>query len=221
MEIKDCWYKKICNNECSEACMRFMCMKSLFDNSQIPEYMWKSKDLTCKELDRSAFEQLKTIEDNVELFVSTGRNVLIHSETCGNGKTSWAVKIMRKYFDKIWHIAGFNCHGLFVNVPKFLYNCKRSISQDVEGFEEMCNLINDCDLVIWDDVATGDLTSYEHQILLQYIDSRLNSGKANIFTANGNKEQLMEKLGDRLASRILGCSEAVEFRENDKRSSAI
>lgn len=217
MKVENCWYKKICNNECSESCMRFVCMKSLFENSHIPEYMWENKTLVCGENDKPAFDLLKGIEDNIEVFVEAGRNVLIHSENCGNGKTSWAIKIMRKYFDKIWHLSGFNCHGLFVNVPQFLYNCKRSISQKVEGFEELCNHINECDLVIWDDVATGDLTSYEHQILLQYIDNRINSGKSNIFTANGNKEQLKNKLGDRLASRIIGCSESVELREHDKR----
>ena len=218
MIVEDCWYKKICHKKCSESCIRFICMRTLFENSRIPEYMWKNKNLECSELDRKAFEQLHAIEDNVEVFVDAGRNVLIHSEICGNGKTSWSVKIMRKYFDKIWHLSGFNCHGLFVNVPQFLYNCKRSISQNVEGFEELCNLISECDLVIWDDVATGDLTSYEHQILLQYIDDRINSGKSNIFTANGNIADLYKKLGDRLSSRIIRNSECIELREEDKRS---
>ena len=106
---------------------------------------------------------------------------------------------------------------MFVSVHKFLYNCKRSISQDVKGFEELCNLISDVDLVIWDDIGEMKASDYEHQILFQYIDDRINSKKSNIYTSNKNKGQLEDVLGVRLASRIYNCSECIEFLEEDKR----
>ena len=55
-----------------------------------------------------------------------------------------------------------------------------------------------------------------HQILFQYIDDRICSGKANIFTGNHNREECVTTIGDRLTSRIFS-EYAIEFVEGDKR----
>ena len=179
--------------------------------------MWGYKELVCHEKDLQVYKQLQAKSDSILNFIANGNNLYIYSENCGNGKTTWAIRLMYSYFDKIWHKSCFDCKALFVSVPKFLYNCKRSISQDVKGFEELCNLISEVDLVIWDDIGEMKASDYEHQILFQYIDDRINSKKSNIYTSNKNKEQLEDVLGVRLASRIYNCSECIEFVEEDKR----
>ena len=217
MDINECWYKRKCTNKCSESCIRYRLMYSLFEQSMLPESQWFYKDLRCDEYgDYPAFMQLKDISDNIIDFVARGNQLYIYSETCGNGKTSWAIRLMYSYFDKIWHKSSLDCKALFVNTSKFLYNCKRSISQQVDGFEELCNKIADVDLVIWDDVTCAKVTDYEHQILFQYIDDRICSGKANIFTGNHDREECVATIGDRLPSRIFS-EYAIEFVEGDKR----
>ena len=217
MNIDTCWYKRICTEQCSENCIRYKLMYSLFKQSRLPEAQWDYKYLVCNGADLSNFTQLKAKSESILKFISNGNNLYIYSANCGNGKTSWAIRLMYSYFDKIWHKSCFDCKALFVSVPKFLYNCKRSISQDVKGFEELCNLISEVDLVIWDDIGEMKASDYEHQILFQYIDDRINSKKSNIYTSNKNKEQLEDVLGVRLASRIYNCSECIEFLEEDKR----
>lgn len=217
MNIDTCWYKRVCTEKCTENCIRYKLMYSLFKQSRLPEAQWDYKYLVCNGADLSNFTQLKAKSESILNFIANGNNLYIHSENCGNGKTSWAIRLMYSYFDKVWHKSCFDCKALFVSVPKFLYNCKRSISQDVKGFEELCNLINEVDLVIWDDIGEMKASDYEHQILFQYIDDRINSKKSNIYTSNKNKEQLEDVLGVRLASRIYNCSECIEFVEEDKR----
>ena len=218
MDIEKCWYGKVCQEICTENCIRYKLMYSLFKQSQLPEPLWTYKDLTCsKNGDMRAFKYLRDISKSIDEFVEDGRNLYIYSQNAGNGKTSWAIRLMYSYFDKIWHKSCFDCRALFVNVPTFLYNCKRSISQDIKGFEDLCRLISEVDLVIWDDIAESNATSYEHQILLQYIDGRINASKSNIYTSNKNLEQLKDSIGERLASRVFNCSEKVEFIEPDKR----
>jgi DNA replication protein DnaC len=192
-------------------------MYSLFKQSNLPEALWNYKELMCHEKDLQVYKKLQAKSDAILNFIEEGNNLYIYSENCGNGKTTWAIRLMYSYFDKIWHKSCFDCKALFVSVPKFLYNCKRSISQDVKGFEELCNLISEVDFVIWDDVGEMKASDYEHQILFQYIDNRINSKKSNIYTSNKNKEQLEDVLGVRLASRIYNCSECIEFVEEDKR----
>ena len=217
MNIQSCWYKRICTEQCSENCIRYKLMYSLFKQSNLPEALWDYKELICHEKDLQVYKQLQAKSDAILNFIESGNNLYIYSENCGNGKTTWAIRLMYSYFDKIWHKSCFDCKALFVSVPKFLYNCKRSISQDVKGFEELCNLISEVDLVIWDDIGEMKASDYEHQILFQYIDDRINSKKSNIYTSNKNKEQLEDVLGVRLASRIYNCSECIEFVEEDKR----
>ena len=217
MNIQSCWYKRICTEQCSENCIRYKLMYSLFKQSNLPEALWDYKVLVCNEKDFSAYKKLQEKSDAILNFIEEGNNLYIYSENCGNGKTTWAIRLMYSYFDKIWHKSCFDCKALFVSVPKFLYNCKRSISQDVKGFEELCNLISEVDLVIWDDIGEMKASDYEHQILFQYIDDRINSKKSNIYTSNKNKGQLEDVLGVRLTSRIYNCSECIEFLEEDKR----
>ena len=217
MNIQSCWYKRICTEQCSENCIRYKLMYSLFKQSNLPEALWNYKELVCYEKDLQVYKKLQAKSDAILNFIEAGNNLYIYSENCGNGKTTWAIRLMYSYFDKIWHKSCFDCKALFVSVPKFLYNCKRSISQDVKGFEELCNLISEVDLVIWDDIGEMKASDYEHQILFQYIDDRINSKKSNIYTSNKNKEQLEDVLGVRLASRIYNCSECIEFLEEDKR----
>ena len=217
MNIQSCWYNRICTEQCSENCIRYKLMYSLFKQSNLPEALWNYKELICHEKDLQVYKQLQAKSDAILNFIEAGNNLYIYSENCGNGKTTWAIRLMYSYFDKIWHKSCFDCKALFVSVPKFLYNCKRSISQDVKGFEELCNLISEVDLVIWDDIGEMKASDYEHQILFQYIDDRINSKKSNIYTSNKNKEQLEDVLGVRLASRIYNCSECIEFLEEDKR----
>lgn len=217
MNIQNCWYKRICTEQCSENCIRYKLMYSLFKQSNLPEALWDYKELICHEKDLQVYKKLQAKSDAILNFIEEGNNLYIYSENCGNGKTTWAIRLMYSYFDKIWHKSCFDCKALFVSVPKFLYNCKRSISQDVKGFGELCNLISDVDLVIWDDIGEMKASDYEHQILFQYIDDRINSKKSNIYTSNKNKGQLEDVLGVRLASRIYNCSECIEFLEEDKR----
>ena len=217
MNIQNCWYKRICTEQCSENCIRYKLMYSLFKQSNLPEALWNYRELICHEKDLQVYKKLQAKSDAILNFIKTGNNLYIYSENCGNGKTTWAIRLMYSYFDKIWHKSCFDCKALFVSVPKFLYNCKRSISQDIKGFEELCNLISEVDLVIWDDIGEMKASDYEHQILFQYIDDRINSKKSNIYTSNKNKGQLEDVLGVRLASRIYNCSECIEFLEEDKR----
>lgn len=217
MNIQNCWYKRICTEQCSKNCIRYKLMYSLFKQSNLPEALWNYRELICHEKDLQVYKKLQAKSDAILNFIETGNNLYIYSENCGNGKTTWAIRLMYSYFDKIWHKSCFDCKALFVSVPKFLYNCKRSISQDIKDFEELCNLISEVDLVIWDDIGEMKASDYEHQILFQYIDDRINSKKSNIYTSNKNKGQLEDVLGVRLASRIYNCSECVEFLEEDKR----
>lgn len=167
--------------------------------------------------DRDAFITLKSIEKNIVSFVSQGQNLYIHSTRCGNGKTAWALRLMQAYFNSIWHKTDFRCRGLFVNVPRYLIALKESITKPSAYVDAIKDNILDADIVIFDELGTKVVTTYEHEYLLSSINARLDASKTCIYTSNLSPTELRGSLGDRLYSRVVHCSTEIELFGRDKR----
>lgn len=216
-----CWYESVCGirkEDCYKACTRYHEMKYLMDTSNIPRSRQLPSVLEPDVCDLTAFYRLAEIKDNIVDFVDNGKNLYIMSSTVGNGKTSWALKLILKYFDRVWDGNGFVPRGVFIHVPTFLLKCKDFKNSDPE-FEELKKLLLDVDLVVWDDIASTSTTEYDITQLLMYIDARSFSEKSNIYTGNIVDRDTMEKmLGAKLVSRIWGSNtEIIEFNGGERR----
>ena len=212
-----CWYKNVCQNKCIDSCIRYMEMDFLLYHSQIPKKQQFPISLVPENKDYDNFVYLADIKDDIVNFVNNGENLYITSNYTGNGKTSWAIKMLLKYFDSVWSGNGFRIRGVFIHVPTFLNKLKSDIKNPDLEFESLVSCLVDVDLVIWDDIASTGLSQYDHSQLLTYIDQRVLSGKSNIFTGNiPDKEGLEKAVGARLTSRILS-GETVELKGRDRR----
>jgi len=216
-----CWYTSACGKyespECNASCIRYMEMDFLMQNSGIPRNKQYSVLLTPSKQDVQAFVTLKEIKDDIIAFVENGESVYIYSHNFGNGKTTWAIKLMQKYFDKVWAGNGFRCRGIFIHVPTFLTKIKEGISRKDEDFETLKSRLMTVDLVIWDDIAATKLGDFDHTNLLTYIDQRKLNQLSNIYTGNLDQDELQEALGNRLASRVWNDSIRVKFVGADRR----
>lgn len=212
MRNEDCWYNSVCTYDTCVNCIRYSEMKYLIDHSNIPKNRQRPKELQAG-CDYDAFVRLADIKEDIDSFVDAGINLYICSTETGNGKTSWAIKLLLKYFDVIWAGNGFRQRGLFIHVPTFLTKLKDFTNPLISVYREM---ISNVDLVVWDDIASTKLSDYDIQQLLIFIDGRISEGQANIYTGNvTTKKELASILGDRLASRIWGT--VVEFKGKDRR----
>ena len=220
-EADNCLYKNVCKNfntnKCSKNCIRYNEMYFLIENSNIPKARQFNNKLIPSSADIDNFKFLNEIKTDIVKFVEDGENLYIYSAEFGNGKTTWAIKLMQNYFDKIWMGNGFKVRGLFIHVPTFLTKCKDVIANKDEEFEEIKQQLLDVDLVIWDDIATGKLSEFDHNNLLTYIDQRKLNGKSNIYTGNLNDKELIPAVGNRLKSRIWNDSSIVELQGSDRR----
>lgn len=222
MTHDECWYKNTCNKylgniDNCRGCIRFFEMYNLMKLSNIPENRWKPIRLLSGE-DKSAYMELQEVKKDILNWVDDGRNLYIYSKNCGNGKTSWSIKLMQSYFDKIWAGNGMKCRGVFISVPVFLLKNKEIINKFDNDFVELKQRIMEADLVIWDDIASTKLSEFDHSLLLAYIDTRILNGKANIFTGNINPDNMKDMIGERLASRVVNSNKIIEFRNSDMRS---
>ena len=217
--MKMCWYENVCSNvsnNCRAGCVRYLEMLHLLEQSNIPESRWYPVVMSPDACDYVAFCDLADIKDEMLNFVYRGSNLYLYSTKTGNGKTTWAIKLMLKYFNDVWPGNGFKCRGLFIHVPTLLTRLKNFNALDDE-LERIKAELPNADLVIWDDIASTELSSYDHSQLLTYIDQRILAEKSNIFTGNLGSPEIVKALGTRLASRVWNSSTRIELKGSDKR----
>lgn len=215
----DCWYKNGCNletNDCQKTCHRYLEMNYLINNCGMKHAKRYLKDLIPQEVEIPAYLELKDIKSNIVDFVENGRNLFITSPHVQTGKTSWALKILYKYFDEIWAGNGFKVRGYFLYVPEFISKCKSFEYKDTEEYKRINKALKRADLVIWDDITAMNLSQIDQNLLNLYIDKRFMEEKANIFTGWSSipeespkdklndllKENIIPVLGNKLANRI-------------------
>lgn len=211
---EDCWYRDVCTYDQCVNCIRYSEMKYLMENCGLPRKKQSPIQLDGSR-DPKAFKLLADIKDDIFNFVSNGESLYIFSEYTGNGKTSWSIKLLLKYFDCIWAGNGFRVRGYFQHVPT-LFNVLKDFSKSHEALK---NTLATADVVVWDDIASTKISDYDQQQLLTLIDARVSEGLSNIYTGNiTSHEALTKAVGDRLASRIWNLSTLVEFKGKDRRA---
>jgi DNA replication protein DnaC len=226
---KDCYLfekcKKYANDNCNLSddsfCIKLFKLNYLYDEAQlsIKQRMYTPLYVDADGTDREQFLQLKEIEGRIEDFVTNGENLYIHSSICGNGKTEWSLRLIQSYFNSIWHKCDLSCKVLFINVPRFLLALKDSITTQNDYVDHIKKHILDVDLVVWDELGIKNATQFEHEHLLNLINTRIDYNKSNIYTSNHNSDELRERLGERLHSRIVNLSTDIELFGSDKRGS--
>lgn len=220
--IENCRYRDNCNGrDCNkDFCMKKCRLDYLYDNSLLSEVQRQHKILYCDAdgTDKAEFTKLSQIEGAILKFVGEGHNLYLHSYTPGNGKTTFAIRLLMAYFNKIWSKSNLTCQGLFVSVPRYLLALKENIAGHSDYADFVNKNIMTADLVIFDDIAAKVGSDFELNHLLNIINTRMDLGKSSIFTSNLGKKELTTALGERLASRIGNKSIDIELHGADKRA---
>ena len=220
--MQKCFLYDACNRkDCGkDFCLRKYKMDSLYSAALMSDSQKQHVVLKIDQdgTDLEQFKQLAAIEQDIVKFISEGKNLYLHSTNCGNGKSSWSLRLAEAYFNKIWARTEPKCRVLFISVPRFLLALKDDITVKSSYVEYIKNNVLEADLVIWDDIAAKMGSEFELTHLLNIIDNRLALNKSNIYTSNLNRQQLYNALGERLTSRIANMSIDIELFGTDKRN---
>lgn len=223
--MEKCWFYSVCNHkDCENAfCIKKYKLDFLYTNSLLTTSQREKTRLYVEQngTDYAEYMKLADIEKNIVPFVQDGNNLFIYSANPGTGKTSWAIRFIQAYLNTIWPGSDLVCRALFISVPRFLISIKENITAKNDYATFIKENILEADLVVWDDIGAQLGTEFENNQLLSFIDSRIAAGKANIYTSNLNKTQLMATVGDRLTSRVFNLSAVVQFQGTDKRGVKI
>ena len=211
----DCWYLNTCDEDCSR-CGIFYQMNWQMQHSGLPKAKQKAQSLwLVDDIDLDAFNRLADIRKNIVDFVNDGKNLYICSDYTGNGKTTWAIKMLHTYFHHTAVGNYENLKGVFVSTTDLLVRFKDFNNPIPKSHRDM---LEEVDLVVWDDIAIAGISQFDLTQLYSIIDRRMLGAKSNIYTSNiTNQDDLVDMIGERLTSRIYNASEVIELKGKDTR----
>ena len=195
--------------------------KFILENSYLPKYQWIEDKLSAGKDDR-AFKRLSEIRKDLIAFLNSSiNNLVICSENLGNGKTSWATKLMLTYTElqkgkldmvdeRLITTDNYDFCVFCQSVP-FLVEMKQfgNNKKSYEMYQRLCKT----QLAIIDDLGAVPMSQYDYNIIYAIFEKRLFEGRPTIVTTNfANRESAEKELGPRLVDRIWSNSEIIEFK---------
>lgn len=189
-------------------------------NAMIPKRYQEDIMLTPSKKDLQTFKELDDIRNEIKWFVDNGKNLLICSNNVGNGKTTWAVKLIKAYIESVKNIRfDNNTPALFVNVNSFLNEKKLSISDQrlADKIKLTEKNILTAKLVVFDDIADKNLSEYDLNTMYYWLDYRTANMKSCIFTTNQLPDQLKKSLSAKVYSRLVNYSMIEYITDGDHR----
>jgi DNA replication protein DnaC len=170
---------------------------------------FKARDKIRKELLRSAQMYAKSF--NLERRNECDKGLLMIGSV-GCGKTHLAVAILEKIIEK-----GYS--GLYYNSPSLLRDIRATFDQGNEMREEdLLEEVTTTDMLVFDDVGAENSTQFVLDRFYLIINERYEAGKPIIVTTNLNKEEMENRLGSRIVSRLAEmCNPFGPFPEEDWR----
>ncbi len=130
---------------------------------------------------------------------------LIFMGGTGLGKTHLSLAIAREVIEK-----GFGV--IYVSAPNILSRLETSQfgGRSDDRIEDE-QLLQECDLLIIDDLGTEFVTKFTQAAIYNIINTRLNSGKPVIISTNLSTKELENIYGTRMVSRIVGMLRRIDF----------
>ncbi len=146
-----------------------------------------------------------------ENFEKTQENLLLCGG-CGLGKTFLSSAIANRLLEKGIDVLYVSCNALFPILEDMHFG--REVS---ERAEYIVKKLNECELLILDDLGSEFVTQFTSAELFRIINNRLINGRKMIISTNLNRNMLAKTYNERIASRIAGGFSMLEFLGEDIR----
>lgn len=187
--------------------------------SMLPREQWTYHEMILDEhndCDSSAYAELAEIKKHIVDFVnSENNNLFICSRQVGNGKTTWAVRLLQAYLyaTRRQAVIDESPTGLYISVPELIANLKDFNTSTAKDYvERVKKYIDNAYLVVWDDLAIEEMSGYDRLQLYVFLNNRIFRKQANIFTSNVDElGWLTDLVGERIVSRSFDVSTVVKL----------
>lgn len=143
----------------------------------------------------------------------TGKQAAFIHGPHGVGKSYLAASILGRLM-----MDGKVRRGKFVSVPELLLYIRQTFDPESEVREiDQLNTFRTAELLVLDDLGGERQTEWVSDILYLIIDYRYGQEKGILVTSNYSLSQLVNRIGERICSRLDEMCFEVRFGEEDKR----
>ena len=144
-----------------------------------------------------------------ENFSGNSGNLLFNGGT-GLGKTFLSACIAREVAAKGYSVAYETAAHLFSKMEKHRFHPDENTAQDMKR-------LNECDLLIIDDLGTELPGQFVTAALYTLVNDRLLAGKSMVISSNLNIREIRERYSPQIGSRLSGNFEQIAFVGEDIR----
>ena len=155
-------------------------------------------------------------------YQTTEKDSFFVTGACGAGKTHVAIGML-KHFVKLLPCENFKeiniftkTQAIFITVPELLMKIRRCFSLN-ECEETIVNKYSGVPFLVLDDLGVEKTSDWALQTLYIIINNRYSKCLQTVITSNFTIEEIGEKLGDRIASRIAGMCKIMKLTGKDRR----
>ena len=152
---------------------------------------------------------LDICRDYAENFNKTAGNLLFNGGT-GLGKTFLSACIAREVAAKGYSVAYETASHLFTKLEKHRFHPDEQTAQDVKR-------LNDCDLLIVDDLGTELPGQFVTAALYTLVNDRLLAGKPMVISTNLTVDEVGQRYSPQIRSRLQGSFRLLPFVGQDIR----
>lgn len=211
-KLCSCLQREITAIALKEANLSEVLAEQTFENFRLSYY----SDEYVEEYGCSPRENMQAILSEcrafAENFDTTQENLLLCG-SCGLGKTFLSSAIANKLIGQGRDVLYISCNALFPILEDMHFG--REVSPNAEYIVKK---INECELLILDDLGSEFVTQFTCAELFRIINNRLLTGGKMIISTNLNRSMLANTYNERIASRITGGFSILEFLGDDIRS---
>ena len=148
------------------------------------------------------------------------RNSLFITGGFGTGKTYKAVSILKGFIKNLpcgHFIEPFKNIPIFITIPELLMEIRSYFNSATISEMDALKRYFDSPLLILDDLGVEKTTEWALQSLYVIINKRLSEERETIITSNLSLDELKDKIGDRIVSRIVGMCKVIKLVGKDRR----
>ena len=205
----DCYkqlIKDTAKNELAAPSQIKKCTFDLFDVSVYP-------DIEDEVLEMSQREHMTNVlnycRDYAKYFTKSADGLIMLGKT-GLGKTHLSLAIASKVIDK-----GYNVY--YGSVPSVMNKLEKEHFGKATNEESLLDEICESDLLILDDLGAEFSTQFTVAQLYNILNTRMINNLPTIISTNLNMREIEEKYSQRVASRIVGNFNPIQFCGRDVR----
>ena len=154
-------------------------------------------------------DNFECIRQYANEFDGSCRNLLLVGGT-GLGKTHLSTAIARTVIERGYSVLYDTAHNVFSDFNYDQFKSRPDEALRAEKYFE-------CDLLILDDLGTEVQTKNTNSYFYNLINTRMNRSKSTVISTNLLASEVIERYGDRMASRLFGNYVTLHFRGKDIR----